>query len=286
MLAVKVPASTSNLGAGFDCIGIAIDLWLEARLIDGAGESIYTGTLEGIDPAEDLVARRLTEGVNQLSDRRLEVRSDIPVAKGLGSSAAALVAGFALSQLASGSTVDRDAVWQLTAKAEGHPDNAGPAVFGGAILAAGRPVTIPLHRGIALAFAVPQTAIGTKAARAILPETVARADAVAQASRAAALIAGLQSGDPGLIHYGMEDRLAVPYRKELIAGFDAATEAGQAAGAYGVTISGAGSTLVAITENSSAEDVAKAMAEALTRHDNPATVLTPRVTQSGLTIIA
>lgn len=95
-LAVRVPASTSNLGAGFHCLGLALDLWLEARLVEGSGDPMYRGTLGGLDPAHDLIARALrAEGIS--NELHLEVRSEIPVGKGLGSSGAAVVAGLALA---------------------------------------------------------------------------------------------------------------------------------------------------------------------------------------------
>jgi homoserine kinase len=129
------------------------------------------------------------------------------------------------------------------AQEEGPPDNAGPAVCGGLVLAAHRPTQLTLHRDLAVALVVPDHAISTKAARDLLPPAVPRDTAVAQAARSAALVLGLTWGDPDLIDFGMDDRLAVPHRRQLIKGYDAAVRAALDAGAYGVTISGAGSAL-------------------------------------------
>ena len=107
----------------------------------------------------------------------------------------------------------------------------------------------------------------------------------AQAARAAALVRGLEKGDPELIGYGMLDQLAVPYRKHLIPGFDAAATAGRDAGGWGVTISGSGSTLVALSPKDVVSEVANAMADALTRNDNPAAPLTPAISAAGLTVV-
>ncbi|MEB3323620.1 MAG: hypothetical protein VKI81_12420, partial [Synechococcaceae cyanobacterium] len=153
-LAVRVPASTSNLGAGFDCLGLALDLWLDARLEDGTGPARYAGTLAGLDATDDLTFALLAER-DALAGRRLVVQSDIPVGKGLGSSAAAIVAGLALARLASGDPLDRDAIFRGAAQEEGHPDNAGPAVFGGLVLSAHRPTQLTLHRDLAIALAIP-----------------------------------------------------------------------------------------------------------------------------------
>jgi len=281
-LAVRVPGSTSNLGAGFDCLGLALDLWLEARLEPGEGPPRYSGTLAGLDPAPDLVHRMLAER-DALRGHRLIVESAIPVGKGLGSSAAAIVAGLALARLALGDPFDREAIFRGAAQEEGHPDNAGPAVFGGLVLAAHRPTRLTLHRDLAVALAIPDRSIETRAARDLLPPELPRETAVGQAARSAALVLGLTWGDPDLIDFGMDDRIAVPHRRHLIPGYDAALAAALAAGAYGVTISGAGSALVAITAQADAGPVSAAMATALSRAGNPAAPRPVAVAGAGLT---
>lgn len=282
---VRVPGSTSNLGAGFDCLGMALDLWLEARLVPGAGPPRYRGTLAGLDPDDDLTQRLLTER-DALQGYRLEVESAIPVGKGLGSSAAAIVAGLALARLALGDPLDREAIYRGAAQEEGHPDNAGPAVFGGLVLAAHRPTQLALHQDLGVALAIPERALSTRAARDLLPATVAREAAVGQAARSAALVLGLTWGDPDLIDFGMDDRLAVPYRRRLLRGYDAAVATALEAGAYGVTISGAGSSLVAISARADVSGVAEAMAGALTDGGNPAMASAPGVAGQGLSVLS
>lgn len=282
-IVVRVPASTSNLGAGFDCVGLALDLWLEARLEEGAGPPSYGGTLAGLRSGHDLIAQRL-DAAGLAGRWRLTVHSDIPVGKGLGSSGAAVVAGLALAELAHGATLDRERLLERASAIEGHPDNVGPALFGGLFLASRHPDRLDAAPDLAVALAVPAQSLDTHAARARLPREVPRAVAIAQASRAAALILGLTRGDPGLIAYGMDDQLAVPYRKDLIPGFEQAVEAGRRAGAYGVTISGAGSALLGLCPPAAAASVAGAMAEALTSAGNAATPLTPAVARTGLTV--
>lgn len=282
-LAVRVPASASNLGAGFDCLGLALDLWLDARLEEGAGPPHYGGTLAGFDPDRDLTHGILTQR-DVLAGRRLVVHSDIPVGRGLGSSAAAIVAGLALARLAAGDPVDRDAVFRGAAQEEGHPDNAGPAVYGGLVLAAQRPTRLTLHPDLAVALAVPDRVVPTKQARDLLPTEVPRDAAVAQAARAAALVLGLTRGDPDLIDFGMDDRLAVPHRRHLIPGYDAAVTAALDAGAYGVTISGAGSAVMAVCAGPDAGAAADAMAAALSTAGARAVPLTPRVAPEGLAL--
>lgn len=281
MIRVRVPASTSNLGAGFDCLGLALDLWLEVAVEDGEGRAQYGGTLEGLDPAADLIAAivgPLARG------RRLAATSSIPVGRGLGSSAAAIVAALAVRRLLDGAPLAHEAIFRDAVQREGHPDNAGPAVYGGLVLSAHRPEPLGISDTLGIALAIPEATVDTKAARAMLPADFPREIATLQAASAAALVIGLTTGDGSLIGFGMDDHVAAPYRKQLIPGFDAAVAAGRDHGAFGVTISGSGSTLVAVTPRERAGAVAEAMATALTAAGNPATAATPSVSLRGLTV--
>lgn len=283
MNAVRVPASTSNLGAGFDCLGLALDLWLEVSVVPGEGAPDYGGTLRDLDPARDFIHRTL-HARGALAGRRLIARSDIPIGKGLGSSAAAHVAALALTQLTERNVIDRDAIFDEAASLEGHPDNVGPAVHGGLVLAAARPARLALHETLGVALAVPSSEVSTRRARAILPVHLPREVAIDQAARTAALVLGLTTGDGGLIRHGMQDRIAEPHRRGLIIGYEAAWAAGMAEGAFGVTISGAGSAVVAITPKHAARRVAHAMAGAFTTAGNPAEPMTPDVVTGGMEI--
>jgi homoserine kinase len=276
----RSPASTSNLGAGFDCLGLALDLWLEMRVVRGDGAFVYRGTLSALRPEIDVVAKIL-DGVVPAA-HHIELDSEIPVGRGLGSSAAATAAALALRARLLGHRIQLDAVFAETASREGHPDNAAPTVYGGLMLAAARPTRLAFHRTLGIALALPDATVDTTAARAVLPGQVPRATAVEQAARAAALVTGLTSGDGDLLTHGMDDRLAVPHRVHLIPGFANAVRAGREAGAHGVTISGSGSTLVAVTPRERAAAVAAALAHALTEAGNPAAALTPTVSEKGL----
>jgi homoserine kinase len=280
---VRVPASTSNLGAGFDHLGLALDVWLEASLLPGPGAPEYAGELARLDPNTDVLLAYLAEC--GITDRyHLKVRSDIPLSRGLGSSAAARVAAIALEQLDRGTRLEHGEVFKSAAKLEGHPDNAGPAVYGGLVLAAAHPTRLSIHSNVRVALAVPQRPVETKAARGLLPESVPRATAVAQAARAAALVTGLATGDGELIGFGMQDEIAMPHRMDLISGLADAILSGRRAGAYGVTTSGSGSTVLALAPPGAVEGVAAAMAEVLTDNDNPAIALTPDISNAGVTV--
>ncbi len=283
MLGIRVPASTSNLGAGFDCLGLALDIWMEVRVVEGAGEPVYAGTVAEVGRTDEILWAIV--GPAMPERRHLEVHSEIPVARGLGSSAAAAAAGYALRQMLETNGIDRDIVYEQAVALEGHPDNAGAAVYGGFVLAAPRPARLAFNRSLRVALAVPTTPIDTKAARAILPETLPRAKTIRQASRAAALVLGLMNAEGDLIGFGMDDQIAVPLRKQLIPGYDAAVTAGIEAGAYGVTISGSGSALIAITPDGTQDAVAEAMARTLTASRNEADPVTPEVTERGVGVL-
>lgn len=281
-LCVRVPASTSNLGAGFDCLGLALDLWLEARLIEDRGKPVYSGTLAGLTAGRDYLLSAL--GGATPPGFKLHANSEIPISRGLGSSAASRVAGLVLARLAHSTPIERDEVFERARRLEGHPDNVGPAVYGGLVLSARRPTRLRLHESLGVALAVPEQRVDTEAARALLPPQISRQETVAQASRSAALVLGLTTGDGDLIRYGMDDRVAVPYRKRLIGGYDAAVQAGIEAGAFHVTLSGAGSGVVALSDRNATSDVAQAMAQALQSHGNPATPLAPAVVEAGFEV--
>lgn len=302
---VRVPASTSNLGGGFDCVGMAVDRWLRATvLVDASVTGVIMrrgGSLTSLqcDPLDDLVyhgfaAACTHRGMPVPAGLAFDVTSDIPVARGLGSSAAALVAGAALADEALHLHFGNDGVATLVSQIEGHPDNAAPAVFGGAMLGVARDdataaqpctyafSTLPVHRSLAFIFAVPPLEVTTASARAVLPQHVSFSDAVCAVQRSAALVHGLATGDADLLARALDDVLHVPYRMALIPGYDAVVSAAQAAGAFGGTLSGSGSAMVAIGRPDDAEAIALAMQVAFARHDLAAQTIVTAGVVSGL----
>ena len=288
---VRVPASTSNLGAGFDCIGVAVDRWLSASVTVGDGMSVVmrrsgANARITIPPEEDLIHtgfRLACESFTAEVPRGIEydVTSTIPVARGLGASAAALVAGAFLARGALGLDLTSEAIAGLCAREEGHPDNAGPSVFGGAVL--GIPTNedgsawafseLRIHHKIVLVFAVPGLEVLTSEARAVLPKSVPHVTAVRAAGKAAALVEGLSTGDEGLLRFALDDVLHVPFRRRLIPGYDSVVTAAIEAGAFGATLSGSGSTMVAVTPRESAQRVGAAMRTAWKSHGQHAEVI-------------
>jgi homoserine kinase len=271
---LRVPGSTSNLGSGFDTVGLALDRYLEATFTpDGSGALTVEreGTLVRLDdfPGPDLVAetfRNALAGEGATASGHLHLRSSIPVIRGFGSSAAALVAGHDLARAALGKDADRRASFRVAYAREGHGDNAGPSAFGGlqAVVRGEdgpRALTLQLADSIGFAYAAPAAALATSKARAALPGTVPHGTAVASLGRLVALLEGLAQGDPELIRIGIEDELHVPYRLPLIADAKRAVAAAYDAGAWGVTISGGGSGLIALCPLDVAHRVGQAMRE-------------------------
>jgi len=276
---VRVPGSTSNLGAGFDCIGMAVDRWLTVTVRRDGSENIVPrvvrhGTLESLGALRgdrDTIysgfrAACTAGGVAVPTGLVFEAQSDIPVGRGIGSSAAAAVAGAVLANVMLSLRFDARTLAGLGAALEGHPDNVAPSVYGGAVLAvAGDPITVsPLevHPSLVFIFAVPDFAVETKRARAALPNVVPHVTAVQAAARAAALVRGLATAEPALLTFGLDDVLHVPHRRSLVRGFDAVVAAAVTAGAYGATLSGSGSSIVAAARTDDAAAVETAMSAA------------------------
>ena len=277
---LRVPGSTSNLGAGFDCVGIAIDRWLTltARLQPGADGPLRItrrGTLANLalSDEDDLLSRGFAAacraaGTQQVPRGIVDAASDIPIGRGLGSSGAAVVAGALAARALLRLRLDDEALLGLCAELEGHADNVAPAIYGEAVLAVrgsdGRltVAALEVHRAIVLVFAVPEFAVVTERARAALPQVVSHATAQTAAARAAALVAGLAAADPALLGAGLDDVLHVPYRRALVPGYDAVSAAARAAGAFGATLSGSGSAILALAPVRAADAVAGAMARA------------------------
>jgi homoserine kinase len=270
---VRAPCSTSNLGSGFDTLGLALDRHLHATFEPGGSELqlVRTGTLAHLEeePERDLLAatfRRFVTEAGATPLGVLRIQSEIPLKRGLGSSAAALVAGHDLALAALGKGSDPVASFRYASEREGHGDNAAPCALGGlrAVVPGAdgpRPLALELSPDVGFAYAAPAAGLSTTEARAALPRHVLHQTAVAELGRLAALLRGLALGDPELIRVGVEDELHVPHRIPLIPGAFGAIVAGYEAGAWAVTISGSGSGLLALCAIDDAPAVAAAMRE-------------------------
>jgi homoserine kinase len=275
-VSVSVPASTANLGAGFDCLALALGLrntvefWeihqgLEID-VEGEGEDQVP-----LDPSNLLV--RAAEKVFEKTGKRpaglrIHKVNAIPLGMGLGSSAAAIVGGLAAANALVDGGLSRRDLLRLAHEMEGHPDNVAAALFGGLTLvsASGEELlvqSLPVP-ALKVAIAVPGLRLSTAAARAALPEHVPLRDAVFNIGHALFTVQALTSGDDALLRWAMNDRLHQPYRRKLIPGYDEVVVEARKAGASAVALSGAGPSLVAFAPEKHAEivDAMKAAFEA------------------------
>lgn len=278
-VAFHVPATTANLGPGFDALGLALTLENTVEMaVLGADDSRLTITVQG--EGENDLARDESNLVYRAAAAVFE-RAKLPVpslcihlvnrislAAGLGSSAAAIVGGLCAANEVAGSPLSQDDLLHLATAIEGHPDNVAPALFGGFMVATmdrdGRITYCRLEppRDLKCVVAIPRYKLATSEARRVLPQVVSHRDAVYNVGRAALLVSALSQGKLSLLDTAMDDRLHQPYRSSLVPGMDAVFKAAKEAGALGVALSGAGPTLIAFCAGGE-ESVARAMAQAL-----------------------
>lgn len=273
---VDVPASSANLGSGFDCFAVALSLKLRAELWHGDEPGIVLNARgegaprDGEAPDDNLVIRAFRDALRLSAAPgaaawRIEVSSMIPSARGLGSSAAAIVAGVVLGAAVGRRSVEADELLALAGRLEGHPDNVAAALYGGFTLAiADTDERVALRRfrvpeaWIPVAF-IPQHESRTHDMRSALPSTVPHAAAARQAGRSAFLAAAIMTSDAGMLRTAMTDELHQPYRLPLLPGSRELIELAYERGAAGACLSGAGPSVLAICDSpTSAHAVEKA----------------------------
>ena len=273
---VFVPATTANIGSGFDCLGAALSLHNIFEFSLSADRLTITASGEGADKVErdetNLVYRAIAKFYQHI-DRPIpaiafHTDTAIPLSRGLGSSATAIVGGLFGANLLAGSPLDRMEILALAIAMEGHPDNVAPALLGGCQLIASNQTggwefcDLQWHESIGLAVAIPDFELSTAKAREVLPKQFSMQDAVFNASHLALLTHGIQTGNASWLKAGLQDRLHQPYRQSLIRGMADVQTAAIAAGAYGMVISGAGPTLLSLAPMGTIESVAQAMQQA------------------------
>jgi homoserine kinase len=252
---VQVPATLANLGSGFDALGVALDLYLEvSATLHSADQLRYTGQGYVPNTPDNLIHqgyRAAWQALGEASPPTIAIRAHnpIPLARGMGSSSAALVAGAALADHFSGGRLGKDGVFGVTARLEGHPDNVAPAIYGGFVAALADPplaMPLPSPSGLLFVLGVPAYEVPTTKARAALPSSIPHADAVFNLSRSALWPAALYSGRLEALREAARDRLHQPYRAHLMPGLENAIERVYGVGALAAFVGGAGPTLAAL----------------------------------------
>ncbi|MEG4913931.1 MULTISPECIES: homoserine kinase [unclassified Microcoleus] len=278
---VTVPATTANLGPGFDCIGAALSLYNRfqfSRLEPSATEKLkitVTGKEAAKVKTDDsnlayLAFVKLYGYLNQSPPPvAIHIDMQVPLARGLGSSATAIVGGLVGANELAGKPLSQVEVMQLAIELEGHPDNVVPALLGGCRLAASNTPSgsweicdIPWHPNIVPVVAIPDFELSTAEARKVLPADYSKADAIFNAAHLGLLVRALETGNENWLRCALQDKIHQPYRQSLIKGYEAVQQAALNAGAYEMVISGAGPTLLALTDVANAEAVEREMAAA------------------------
>ena len=276
---VDVPATTANLGPGFDCLGAALDLnnRFAMRRIEGSGER-FELIIEGTEGShlrggpDNLVyraAQRVWKAAN-MEPVALEarVRLAVPPARGLGSSATAIVAGLMGANALVGEPLSKEKLLELAIDIEGHPDNVVPSLLGGLCMTAKaasqrwRVVRCEWISSVKAVVAIPSIRLSTSEARRAMPKAIPVSDAVVNLGALTLLLQGLRTGNGDLIADGMHDRLHEPYRWRLIKGGDNVKAAALEAGAWGCAISGAGPSIIALCAEDTGQAVSRAMVKA------------------------
>jgi homoserine kinase len=261
---VKVPATTANLGPGFDALGLALDLWNEAEFIATQDKQIIvTVKGEGAGSLPTDANNAIVDAALQLYDLakkpcpglRINCINRVPIGSGLGSSSAAMLTGMLGANALLDSPLSDEDILKLAIETEGHPDNVAPAMLGGlvaSIVYEERVISLKLparanHSSVHVTIVLPDFDFPTKQARAILPKQVERKDAIYNISRAVLVTEALRTGDLDLLGKAMTDALHQPYRLPLIPGAQVAMDAARHAGAAAVALSGAGPSLIAFS---------------------------------------
>jgi homoserine kinase len=261
-LIVRVPASSANLGPGFDVLACALDLWFELEVTPAADFALETELPVPSDRTNLCV--RAFEQVHPADRFHFQLRSEIPLTGGLGSSAAAIVAGLYAGLSAAGESVGLERLFSLAAEFEGHPDNVAAAIWGGFVLCGQEGVTqLQTPTDLAAVLCVSNASVKTAVARAALKSQVVREDAVFNLARIAELVIGLERQDDALVAAGLFDRLHQDDRAHLYPDSAELIARARSFGALGATLSGAGPTVLVWTASERTAAVAQQIEQQL-----------------------
>ena len=285
-VSVRVPATSANLGPGFDCLGMALDLWATITLSKDAPPNDHPLARMADNAARALFAAAELEPPVGLA---ATYEGSIPIARGLGASAIARAGGVLAANALAGDPFDREHLLFLAAELEGHADNAAPALFGGlqvVVRDRGKLAHIgaPLPEELKAVLLVPELRMPTQKSRKLLPQSLSRTDAVQNASRTALLIAAFGQGRLDLLDEATKDRLHQPARAKLFPGMFGIFDAAKAAGAHCAYLSGGGSTICALCSDNE-QGIADAMLEAATSREVAAETLITAPTQRGAEVV-
>ncbi len=272
---IRVPATTANLGPGFDAFGCALSLYTDVTFEETEFGLEITGCDEAYTGPDNLAYTSYCAVLASLSEEirgvKIHIDAHIPICRGLGSSAALLVAGAMGANVLRGSKLSTQGLLNITNAMEGHPDNLAPAFYGGltaSMVDNGLPMTVsfPLHPGWEFLALIPDFNLPTTLARSVLPEQVSRADAIYNISHGAMVLKALELGDEKLLRTAMQDRLHQSYRKKLIPDYEKIEALIRTTGAA-FCLSGAGPTLLCMTRNPKVQEMLQTKIPEITEHN-------------------
>lgn len=276
MSVASAPASTANLGPGFDCLAVAFDLRCTVEVAAAPAWSVQSGGTAVEGRAAETVIAAAARGAPDM-ELAVSIESDIPISRGLGSSAALRAAALLAAARAAGRSPGPADVFAATAELEGHGEQAAAAVYGGAVAVnAGRVTRLEVHEEVRFLIAVPDVEVSTPAARNVLPQAVSHGAAAGNIARTVFLVEGLRRGDRRLLGAAAGDELHEPYRADLAPRTAELMAAARHAGAWHTALSGAGSAVIALASTAETEEITAAW------RSLEVGVLTPAVAASGL----
>ena len=274
---VTVPATTANIGVGFDCLGAALTMANEFEFAVADTDTKLKITVEGEEAYKvgtgenNLIYRSLLKLYQRIGQTppnlEITIKLGVPLSRGLGSSATAIVGGLLGANSLAGNPLTQEEIMNMAIEAEGHPDNVVPALLGNCLLSIKdntewQICRIPWHQDIVPVVAIPDFELSTEAARSVLPTEYSRDDAIFNISRMGLLVRALATNNREWLKTALADKIHQPYREQLITGYPEVRQAAIEAGAYGMVISGAGPTLLALTNPACSERVVESMIRA------------------------
>ncbi|WP_442603494.1 homoserine kinase [Paenibacillus sp. KN14-4R] len=257
---VKVPASTANLGPGFDSLGMALEIyaWIEMGFAEKTQIELFGDNLEGValDKSNliyEVAQMVFAEAGEHHPELYIGMYSEIPLTRGLGSSASAIVGALSAANALIGGKLSADRLFQLASQLEKHPDNVGASLFGGIVVAfwdgaRAEHIRLEPHLDMEVLVAIPSFQLSTEKARHVLPQSVALPEAVYNLSHSSLLVASFATGNLAMIRHAMQDRLHQPHRAALIPGMTEILDRAVEHGALGAALSGAGPTMLALLD--------------------------------------
>ena len=306
-ITVKVPATTANLGPGFDCLGMALPIYNEITI----EETIMPGTgieINIIDEDEEFETLSIPTDENNIvykavellynsigmsaSELKISIRTKIPIAKGLGSSASVIVGGLIAANKLLGSPADEAALLSIATEVEGHPDNVAPAILGGFVLSSqeedGSIVyrKLPWPKNWKITVCIPDYELATEISRSVLPPQVDIKDAAFNARRCAMLVEAVHSSDSGLMKLALQDKLHQPYRKKLVPGLEQIiNKLKHEENVLGCVLSGAGPAIIVISEGNGLEKIKEIVSQTWFDLNVRSEIKTLEIDENGAVII-